>query len=91
LRYDEVNLGVKTYINIHKQESYQLKQMGGIKVGNEQDCLSIPNEEAGGGESGTFELKCEGEAGPVRVWAGDGHMYYIHTNTAASSACASLP
>lgn len=74
-RYDEVNLGAKSYIDIYRQKNYQLPQIGGMLVADRQDCSTIPNGEAKGGECGTFDFKGESEAGHVNVWAVEEHKY----------------
>eukprot|EP00253_Pinus_taeda_P008544 PITA_08544 len=85
LGYAELDMGAKAYININKQISYQMPQIGGIQTGDQPDFLTIPNEEARAGDCGTFDSRCEGEADHANVWAEEDHMYNIHSDTAASS------
>ena len=69
----EVNMGVPTFINIHRQKNYQLAKIGGA-----QDCSTISNEEGKAtpsptilgrrGENRMIDFQCENESDQVIVW-----------------------
>jgi hypothetical protein len=91
---DPVNLGVPTYINIHRQKSYQFPQIGGVQDVNQWDCSTIPNEDGkatptptilGKGRSRAFDFQCESESSQITVCAQDDYVYSIHNDTATSS------
>jgi hypothetical protein len=79
---DEVYLGVPTYLNNHRQTSYQLPQIGGQQDVYQQDSSTIPINEEGKATPSprilgnrTFDSHCETESGQVTVWAQDDHFY----------------
>jgi hypothetical protein len=59
LRYDEVDLGVPTYI---QSDGYQVSQNGGVQISYQQDCSTIPSD-------GPLEFECEDKTGHATLWA----------------------
>lgn len=76
-RYGEINLGVPVNVNIRRQKSDQLPQIGGDQWNITQTPTILGRE-----ESGPLEFECEGSVGQLTVWPQDDHMYNLHTDTA---------
>lgn len=82
-RCGEVNLGVPVNLNIHKQKSYQMAQMGGVHISDQWNFAQIPRA-LGREGSEWLDFECDGAAGQLPVWPLDGHLYNLHSDTASN-------